>query len=113
MLKLIDHIVRISARRDRTEINTAMVEAMLDIFGPRSLRIYRCFSSGPKTVVFACAGFGTEAAFHTMPICQNASSAGRSPGSLATPGPEEGSIVLDILPDGAIAWYSQSVRWIN
>ena len=102
MLKLIDHIVRISARRDRTEINTAMVEAMLDIFGPRSLRIYRCFSSGPKTVVFACAGFGTEGRFsHNAYLPERQFCRPITQDPLLRRAQKEGSIVLDILPDGA------------
>ncbi|MDD2743761.1 MAG: GGDEF domain-containing protein [Rhodocyclaceae bacterium] len=63
MLKLIDHIVRISARRDRTEINTALVEAMADIFAPASLCVYRCFSSASTTIVFACAGIDHDGVF--------------------------------------------------
>ena len=31
MLELISHVVKISARRDRTEINSAMVDALLDL----------------------------------------------------------------------------------
>ena len=63
MLKLIDHIVRISARRDRTEINTALLEAMVDIFAPHALTVYRCFPSGTETVVFSCAGIGPAGSF--------------------------------------------------
>src|SRR6185369_1212680 len=58
MLRLIDHIVRISARRDRTEINSAMVDALRDLFTPRRLTLYRCYAGSKRTVLFACAGYG-------------------------------------------------------
>lgn len=57
MLRLIDHIVRISARRDRTEINSAMVDALLDLFNPLRLTLYRCYAGSKRTVLFACAGY--------------------------------------------------------
>ena len=60
MLELISHVVKISARRDRTEINSAMVDALLDLFHPQQLTIYRCYAGKKKTVVFACAGFGPQ-----------------------------------------------------
>lgn len=58
MLDLISHVVKISARRDRTEINSAMVDALLALFRPQCIDIYRCYAGKKKTVVFACAGFG-------------------------------------------------------
>jgi hypothetical protein len=63
MLELISHVVQISARRDRTEINSAMVDALLDLFHPQRLTIYRCYAGGKKTVVFACAGAGPSGQF--------------------------------------------------
>lgn len=63
MLELISHVVRISARRDRTEINSAMVDALVDLFRPQRLTIYRCYSGKRKTVVFACAGHGPNGPF--------------------------------------------------
>ena len=63
MLELISHIVRISARRDRTEINSAMVDALLGLFHPQSLTIYRCYAGNKKAMVFACAGFGPNGQF--------------------------------------------------
>ena len=45
MLDLISHVVRTSAMRDRTDVNAAMVDAMQDLFHPRTLTIYRCFAS--------------------------------------------------------------------
>lgn len=58
MLELISHVVEISARRDRTEINAAMVDALIDLFHPKQLCIYRCYVNKKKFVVFNCAGFG-------------------------------------------------------
>ena len=63
MLELISHVVRISARRDRTEINSAMVDALLDLFHPQNLTIYRCYASNRKAMVFACAGYGVNGQF--------------------------------------------------
>ncbi|MDD2883847.1 MAG: GGDEF domain-containing protein [Dechloromonas sp.] len=63
MLELISHVVRISARRDRTEINSAMVDALVDLFHPERLTIYRCYAGKRKTVVFACAGHGPQGPF--------------------------------------------------
>lgn len=63
MLGLINHVVRISARRDRTEINSAMVDALMDLFAPQRLTIHRCYSGTRKTIVFACAGYGPQGQF--------------------------------------------------
>ncbi len=63
MLELISHIVKISARRDRTEINSAMVDALVELFRPQRLTIYRCYSGRKRMVVFACAGFGPDGPF--------------------------------------------------
>lgn len=63
MLQLIGHIVKISARRDRTEINAAMVDALLELFSPRRLTIHRCYMTKRKMVVFACAGVSPEGRF--------------------------------------------------
>ncbi|MBS1144621.1 MAG: hypothetical protein H6R14_2027 [Proteobacteria bacterium] len=63
MLELISHVVQISARRDRTEINSAMVDTLLDLFQPQNLTIYRCYTGNKKTVVFACAGYGQNGQF--------------------------------------------------
>jgi diguanylate cyclase (GGDEF)-like protein len=63
MLELINHVVGISARRDRTEINSAMVDAMLDLFHPERLVIYRCYAGNKKAMVFACAGAGPNGPF--------------------------------------------------
>lgn len=63
MLELISHVVEISSHRDRTEINAAMVDALMDLFHPQQMCIYRCYANKKKTVVFACAGFGPEGNF--------------------------------------------------
>jgi diguanylate cyclase (GGDEF)-like protein len=63
MIELISHVVRISARRDRTEINSAMVDALLDLFHPQRLTIYRYYAGNKKAVVFACAGYGPSGQF--------------------------------------------------
>lgn len=55
MLSLIHHIIDISVRRDRSEINAAMLEAVSDLFAPRQVKIYRCYGSKRQTVVFCCA----------------------------------------------------------
>ena len=59
MLQLISHIVRTSSRRDRTEINAALIDAMADLFNPVSVTIYRCYPSSRGTVLFACAGIAS------------------------------------------------------
>ena len=60
MLQLIDHIVRTSAKRDRTEINDALLDAMDDLFHPPALTIYRALPGAKRTMVFACAGINKE-----------------------------------------------------
>jgi diguanylate cyclase (GGDEF)-like protein len=63
MLELISHVVRISARRDRTEINSAMVDTLISLFHPQNLTIYRCYVGNKKAMVFACAGYGPNGQF--------------------------------------------------
>ncbi len=53
MLQLISHIVRTSAKRDRTEINAALIDAMADLFHPVSVTIYRCYASSRGTMILA------------------------------------------------------------
>lgn len=55
---LIDHIVRISARIDRTEINGALLAALTSLFKPRQVTIYRYFGAIKDCKVFACASHG-------------------------------------------------------
>lgn len=63
MLRLINHVVRISARRDRTEINSAMLDALLELFQPAAMTLYRCYSGRQRSILFACAGFGQHGPF--------------------------------------------------
>ena len=102
MLKLIDHIVRISARRDRTEINTALIDAMLDIFEPRSLKIYRCLSSATQTIVFACAGFGPDGSFsNNAYLPEREFSRPISRDRLLRRAQKEAATVIELLEDGS------------
>lgn len=68
MLQLISHIVRTSSRRDRTEINAALIDAMADLFNPVSVTIYRCYPSSRGTMLFACAGIASGSVTSTTPI---------------------------------------------
>ena len=56
MLQLIQHIIRIAARHDRSAVNSALVEAFQDLFGIPAITIYRCYPGTRKTIVFACSG---------------------------------------------------------
>ena len=58
MLELISHVVQISSRRDRTEINSAMVDALYQLFHPRRLSIFRCYTGTKKPMLYACASQG-------------------------------------------------------
>jgi len=60
MLQLINHIARMSAQRDRTEVNDALVDAMEDLFFPKALAIFRVYADSKKTMVFNCAGMNQE-----------------------------------------------------
>jgi len=62
-LRLLGHILRISARRDRTEINVELVEAMDDLFRPRSLKIFRCYIGDEHDSVYDCAGIGANGVY--------------------------------------------------
>lgn len=102
MLELISHVVRISARRDRTEINAAMVDALMDMFSPRELVIYRCYAGKFRTVVYACAGHGEHG-----PYLRNAYLPDRrfcnpiERDALLNQCRRERSSVIDFLPDGS------------
>ena len=63
MLQLIEHIIRISSKRDRTEINAALVDAMQDLFNPPAFAVYRCYPAQKKSIVFSCAGLGPAGQF--------------------------------------------------
>lgn len=102
MIDLISHIVRISSRRDRTEINAAMVDALISLFQPRALTIYRCYANKRKTVIFACAGYGHDGRFvHNAyrPDHQYCRPIERDP--LLNRCRKELSATLDILDDGS------------
>jgi len=102
MFNLINHVVRISARRDRTEINVAMVEALNELFHPQKLTIYRCYPGKRKTVVFSCAGIGRDGHFvHNayLPDHRYCFPIERDP--LLNRCRKEASAVLDILDDGS------------
>jgi diguanylate cyclase (GGDEF)-like protein len=102
MIELIHHIVRISARRDRTEINTAMLDAMEDLFHPQAATIYRCYPGLKKMVAFACAGINAEGRYvHNayLPDAQYCQPVDNNP--LLKRCRKEMSIVLDILADGS------------
>lgn len=60
MLQLIRHVLMTSARRDRTEINDALVDALEEIFHPISLAIHRCYGADEETIIFTCARSGKE-----------------------------------------------------
>lgn len=101
MLELISHVVKISARRDRTEINAAMVDALLDLFSPERLTIYRCYTGKWKTLVFACAGYGPQGRFlHNayLPDRQHCQPIERNP--LLNRCRKELSAVLEVMDDG-------------
>ena len=102
MLELISNVVKISARRDRTEINSAMVDALLGMFKPLRLTIYRCYSNGKKTVVFACAGFGANGQFLRnayLPDHNHCRSIEQDP--LLNRCRKELSAVLEVMDDGS------------
>lgn len=102
MLELISHVVKISARRDRTEINSAMVDTLIGLFSPQRLTIYRCYAGKKKTVVFACAGYGLHGQFLRnayLPEHSHCQNIEQDP--LLKRCRKEMSAVLDVLEDGA------------
>jgi diguanylate cyclase (GGDEF)-like protein len=66
-IRLLSHIQRIASRRDRSEINAELVDAMDDMFHPRSLAIHRCYADEHSAVVFNCAGIADQVKY-----CRNA-----------------------------------------
>ncbi len=58
MMQLLGHIMRISSRRDRTEINAELIEALQDLFNPHRLTIYRCYINANRAIAHNCAGIG-------------------------------------------------------
>ncbi len=102
MLQLIEHIIRISSKRDRTEINAALVDAMQDLFSPSAFAVYRCYPAQKKSIVFSCAGLGPAGQFshnaylperrHCQPIDHD---------PLLRRCQTECGIVLETLPNGS------------
>jgi len=102
MLQLIEHIVRTSAQRDRTDINEALVFAMVDLFHPRALTIYRAFPRSRQTIVFDCAGVGPEGSYVRnayLPDAQHCRPIEADP--LLQRGERELAAVFEFLADGS------------
>lgn len=102
MHSLINHVLRISARRDRTEINSAMVDALTELFAPHRLTIYRCYTGKSRTIVFTCAGSGPNGQYLRnayLPEPRFCMPIERDP--LLQKCRRELSAVLDQLPDGS------------
>lgn len=102
MLELISHIVQISSRRDRTEINSSMVDALRQLFHPQNLTIYRCYTGARKPMVYACASHGPKGkALRNayLPDKKYCSPLERDPLLLRCR--REKSAVLDFMPDGS------------
>ncbi|HEX6734741.1 MAG TPA: GGDEF domain-containing protein [Azonexus sp.] len=102
MLDLITHVVKISAHRDRTEINSAMVDALRELFQPQRATIYRCYTGRNKAVFFPCAGFGPDGPFLRnayLPDRQYCHGVEQDP--LLQRCRREASAVLDRLDDGS------------
>lgn len=102
MLELISHVVRISSKRDRTEINAAMVDALMDMFSPRHLCIYRCYASKFRAVVYACAGHGPDGPFlRNAYLPDRRFSKAIEKDALLAQCRKERSSVIDFLEDGS------------
>lgn len=102
MLDLISHVIQISSRRDRTEINSAMVDALKSLFHPQRLTIYRCYTGTRKPIVFACASHGPNGKQVNnayLPDKKYCMPLERDP--LLARCRKERSAVLDYLPDGS------------
>lgn len=102
MLELISHVVQISSRRDRTEINSSMVDALRQLFHPQRLTIYRCYTGSKKPLVFACASYGPDGkSLHNayLPDKKYCYPLERDP--LLARCRKEVSAVLDYMPDGS------------
>ncbi|MBS1161280.1 MAG: diguanylate cyclase [Proteobacteria bacterium] len=102
MLNLINHVVKISAHRDRTEINAAMLDALTELFHPQKLTIFRCYAGKRKTMAFSCAGTRPEGRFvHNayLPDPRYCYPLDRDP--LLRRCRKEASAALEILDDGS------------
>ncbi len=106
MLQLIDHIVFISACRDRSEVNRAMLQAIRDLFEPYSATIYRCFASAQQTVAFKCSGIGAGGDYQRnayLPEDRYCVSLDSNPGLLYCQ--DESLPYVDVKADGATRWF--------
>lgn len=56
MLPLLRHVIQTSARRDRTELNDALLDAFEELFQPLAVAIHRCYGSDNDLIMFTCAG---------------------------------------------------------
>ena len=102
MLQLIKHIIRISSKNDRTEINTALVDAMLDLFNPPAFAVYRCYLARDTSIAFSCAGLGPEGRFsHNAYLPERRHCRPISDDPLLLRCQTERSIVLETLPNGS------------
>ncbi|MFZ2267196.1 MAG: GGDEF domain-containing protein [Azonexus sp.] len=102
MLNLINHVVRLSAHRDRTEINAAMVDALNELFHPLQLTIYRCYPGKRKTMVFSCSGIGQDGRFvHNAYLPDHRYCFPIEHDPLLNRCRKEASAVLEILDDGS------------
>lgn len=63
MLQLLGHIMRISSRRDRTEINAELVEALRDLCDPNRLAIHRCYINTSRAIAHNCAGIDSQGVY--------------------------------------------------
>lgn len=63
MLQLIQHVIRTSASRDRTEINGFLVDALLDMFAPECVCISRCYLNDRHPLIYMAAGFNNQQRF--------------------------------------------------
>jgi diguanylate cyclase (GGDEF)-like protein len=96
MLQLLGHIQRMSSRRDRTEISSELVDAMVDMFHPISLALFRCYANDESAVVFNCAGMVNQTKYcHNayLPNPVHCTSIDQDP--LLKRCQREGSVVLD------------------
>ncbi len=120
MLQLIEHIIRISSKRDRTEINSTLVDAMRDMFDPSALTVYRCYPCAQDTIVFACAGLGPAGQFSYnayLPERRHCHPIDHDP--LLQRCQKERVIVREMLADGAdrlvfpVIWQAQLIYLID
>ena len=119
MLELIEHILGISARRDRTEVSEALLDG-LEAIGRgyvQSMTIYRVFQGINRTIVFDCAGLGPKGRYlsnaylpdsalcaniETMPLLLRAKERGSIVAEKTSDGIDR--IVMPIAPTGPLLY---------